>query len=439
MLSVMFRMLLVLAVLFTALTARADAQLSAHSEAELRPPLTHPLTVMAFNVWQGGGNVNGGLQKIVDAIEAAGADVVGMQESSGTAVWVAQQLGWNAYMPSTGSVALLSRFPITQVFPLTADEAGAGVRLQISANPPQDIIVWSCHLTAYPYGPYQACFDGDTVAQIIDTQTVTQLPEIQDILFAMQPQLNRADEVPVFLMGDFNTPSHLDWIPPTAAQHCGLTVSYPVTEAVLAAGLIDVYRSLYPDPLTAPGNTWSPIFSFNDDELAPEPQDRIDQIHFAGAGVTPLDASVFVVGRPAEWPAHTTNAWPSDHAAVVGKFLVQPSKGVTPPHPELTLDRMSYAVGEPIVANFSGGPGDGADWVGLYAAGEAPSVFSSTAWYYTNNSQTAGAGSGPETGSVTFDVGAGPTWPLPPGDYTAYFLCCDGYDTQAGPISFTVF
>ena len=68
MLSVMFRMLLVLAVLFTALTARADAQLSAHSEAELRPPLTHPLTVMAFNVWQGGGNVNGGLQNIVDAI-----------------------------------------------------------------------------------------------------------------------------------------------------------------------------------------------------------------------------------------------------------------------------------------------------------------------------------------------------------------------------------
>jgi endonuclease/exonuclease/phosphatase family metal-dependent hydrolase len=432
------RLLLVLAVLVVTVSSVADAQVSVQAEAELRPPRSHRLTVMAFNVWQGGGNVNNGLQKIVDAIEVAGADVVGMQESSGTAVWVAQQLGWHVYMPSTGSVAIVSRFPITQTFPLTLNGAGAGVRLQLSAHPPQDIIVWSCHLTAYPYGPYQACFDGDPVAQILASQNATQLPEIQNILLSMQFQLSQADEVPVFLMGDFNTPSHLDWIPATAAQHCGYSVSYPVTEAVLAAGMLDTYRTLHPDPLAAPGNTWSPVFSFNDGVNEPEPQDRIDQVHFAGEGVTPLNASVFVVGRPAEWPAHVNNAWPSDHAGVVAEFLVQPSKGVTPPQPVLTLDKTTYAVGEPIAATFAQGPGFASDWIGLYPVGEAPSVFSSTAWYYTDNTQTFIAGPGPDTGTVTFGAGAEPTWPLPSGEYNAYFLCCDGYDVQAGPIPFEV-
>ncbi len=403
----------------------------------LVPPV-HTLRVMSFNVWVGGGNVSGGLQKIVAAIEAADADIVGLQESNSTAVWVAQELGWHSYMPTTGSVAVISRFPITEAFPPTLNSAGVGVRLQLGTRPPQDVIVWSCHLTAYPYGPYQACFESATVQEIIDTQNGTQLPEIEDVLMAMVPELARKDEVPVFLVGDFNTPSHLDWIASTSAQHCGYVVPYPVTLATSGAGLRDTYRTLFPDPATHPGTTWSPIFSFNVDENEPEPQDRIDQVHFAGAHVEPVSASVFVVGTPLLWPNHQGNDWPSDHAAVVAEFRVQPRDGMILPQPELTLDQASYSVGEDIVASFARGPGNARDWIGVYPADEAPALFSSTAWFYTNNSQSAGNGNGPLQGDVTFDATSAPTWPLSPGSYNAYFLCCDGYAVAAGPVPFVI-
>ncbi|MAB78322.1 MAG: hypothetical protein CMJ89_03110 [Planctomycetes bacterium] len=443
--AAMFAATRILPVLVTSLASIAAAQTTApHRPTTPLPrlsggnPLVHELRVMSFNVWVGGANVNGGLQKIVDAIVAADADVVGIQESSATAVWVAQELGWYSYMPSTGSVAVVSRFPITETFPLTLNGAGTGVRLQLNANPPQDVIFWSCHLTADPYGPYQACFDGATTQVIIDTQNVTQLPEIQDVLFAMAPQLVQKDQVPLIIVGDFNTPSHLDWIPGTAAQHCGYVVPYPVTLAMQTVGLLDAYRTLFPDPAADPANTWSTIFPFNDDVNQPEPQDRIDQVHFAGSGVEPLDAAVFVVGNPADWPNHASNAWPSDHAGVVVDFAVRPTDGAPLPLPSLTLDGSTFAVGEEIGATFARGPGNARDWIGIYPITEAPGLFSSTAWYYTNNTQNAGAGSGPNQGTVTFGAGSAPTWPLPPGQYNAYFLCCDGYAVSAGPVAFEV-
>jgi hypothetical protein len=321
---------------------------------------------------------------------------------------------------------------------LTLNGAGVGVRLQLGTQPPQDVIVWSSHLTAFPYGPYQACFDAATVDWIIATQNGTQLPEMLDILQSMAPWIAGADEVPVFLVGDFNTPSHLDWIASTATEHCGYVVPYPVTLATSTAGLQDAYRTLFPDPSTHPGTTWSPLFAFNVDENEPEPQDRIDQVHFAGAHVEPASVSVFVVGSPALWPNHAGNEWPSDHAAVVAEFSVQPKDGALLPQPELTLDQASYAPGEEIVASFERGPGNARDWIGLYPADEAPGLFSSTAWFYTNNSQSAGNGSGPVQGDVTFGATSAPTWPLPPGACNAYFLCCDGYAVAAGPVPFEI-
>ena len=172
-------------------------------------PVTE-LRTLTFNVWVGGNNVTNGLDKIIEAIETSGADVVAMQESNGAAAQAAQRLGWSSYQPAS-SVAILSRYPITQTFPPTLNNAGAGARIQLSADPPQDVILWSSHLTAYPYGPYQACFDGVSVSRIIRTQRRVQLKEMNSILDALSPFLADADNIPVFLLGDFNTPSHLDW------------------------------------------------------------------------------------------------------------------------------------------------------------------------------------------------------------------------------------
>ena len=41
-------------------------------------------------------------------------------------------------------------------------------------------------------------------------------------------------------------------------------------------------------------------------------------------------------------------------------------------------------------------------------------------------------------GQVLFDGRSAPVWPLPQGDYKAFFLCCDGYAILDGPIAFTI-
>lgn len=416
-----------------ALAAAAPAQ------SEFSPlPREVPLRVMTFNVWHGGGEVAGGRDKIVDAILAAGADLVGMQETNGVAAYVAQRLGWYAYMPDTTSLSILSRHPIVERFPLTLHDAGLGARLRVREQPLGDVVFWVCHLDYDPYGPYQACFEGRSTSYIVNQQNQNQTAEVDDILAAMAPELADADRVPVFLVGDFNTPSHLDWTAATAATHCGYQIAWPATVAVAAAGFQDSYRLLHPDPLLDPAATWSPIFPWNSAYQRPEPQDRIDLVHFAGRGARVRNSTVFVLGTPQAYPNHAGNAWPSDHAAVVSEFRVRPRTGAAAPLPGLALDRASYRSGEPITATFANGPGNARDWLGFYPAGNAPQLNAATTWAYTNGSRSAGTGTGPSSGSVRFAAGSGPAWPLPPGDYYAYFLCCDAWDPLGLPVRFTV-
>ena len=331
--------------------------------------------MMSFNVWVGGSNVAQGPTKVRDAILQAGADIVAMQESNGLAAQLAAQLGWHSVQPA-GSVAVLSRYPIVATLGVALHSAGVGVRVRLNASPPQDVIVWSAHLTPYPYGPYQACLDGASTTRILRDQRRTQLPEADDMLRLMAPQLADADNIPVFLLGDFNTPSHLDWTPATADLHCGYSIAWPVTVALQNAGLIDAYRERHPDPRQAPGNTWSPVYQtlvYPDGK--PEPQDRIDMVHYAGAGVTVDSAERFVIGTPQQHPNHTQNQWPSDHAAVLVDVTLEPGGGGPPvPQPTLALDRTSYARGQAIVASFGNGPGNSKDWIGIYRSSDPPPV-----------------------------------------------------------------
>jgi len=415
-------------------------------EAVARPPggggSPVTLRVMTFNVWITATQVDDGYEKTLAAILDSGADIVGMQETGGSlATALALDLGWFAFQ-GPGSVALLSRFPISELFGPTSSDAGLGARVRVNSSPVQDVIVWVCHLTAFPYGPYSACLDGLPTSQVLNDETQSgRVQEISKILQDMAPLIADADSIPVFLMGDFNTPSHLDWTPAASALHCGYTIDWPVTRRVEQAGLVDSYRSLHPDPVADPGNTWSPIFEmFTYPDGKPEPQDRIDMIHSAGAGAIPVDSTVFVIEPIAQFPDVAGNEWPSDHAAVVSTFEVALGGGEDLPLPTLDLDDRNYRSGDPIVATFGDGPGNPTDWIGLYRETDtpgAPSVQAVT-WWYTNNSQAVHGQSGPASGQVIFDEGSAPLWPLPGGSYRAFFLCCDGYTVLAGPVSFRV-
>ena len=95
-----------------------------------------------------------------------------------------------------------------------------------------------------------------------------------------------------------------------------------MTEAVAAAGFQDAYRSTHPDPVAAPGITWT--FGTPFPRLAPDVAvDRIDMVH-ASAGIQVLDSGI--AGPPGTpdvtWPV---DPYPSDHRAVAATVRLTPA------------------------------------------------------------------------------------------------------------------
>jgi hypothetical protein len=86
----------------------------------------------------------------------------------------------------------------------------------------------------------------------------------------------------------------------------------------------------------------------------------------------------------------------------------------------LQTDRSLYNITKPITVTFSNGPGNAADWIGIYKIGDVPGTNESTDWLYVNGTQSATVGI--SAGSVTFPAGLGTK-----GKYWVAFLENDGY------------
>ena len=111
--------------------------------------------------------------------------------------------------------------------------------------------------------------------------------------------------------------------------------------------------------------------------------------------------------------------------------------------PRLMLNKIVYNLAEEIAASFYNGPGDAADWIGIYdESAPAPSDDNrSLLWYYTDNQgwDTRGPGPGPRNGTVVFGPGSRGLrqWPLPAGRYKAIFIS-DPHIVLAEPAYFQV-
>ena len=150
----------------------------------------------------------------------------------------------------------------------------------------------------------------------------------------------------------------------------------------------------------------------------------------AGPVEPPVDAPVDSrTDPPGDVPADIPSERPAD--APSGTTL-EVNKGV-------------YSVGEAIIVSFASGPGDAADWIGIYNETAAPPSDASRSllWYYTDNkgwaTRTAGRDAGPRTGSVTFSTGSmgSSQWPLPAGGYKAFFLSSP-YTQLCPPVFFQI-
>lgn len=286
-------------------------------------------TLMSYNVWKGWSQVDDGFRKGIASIRESGADIVGLQEASPElASRIAKELGWHCTGKADGSAQLVSRFPIVESYGM---ERLTGAKIRISDQPERDIVVFNCHLDYLDYGPYAAAKTGATAASVLEEeQKSAREPQLRAMLEKMRPFFPTSGGAPVFLTGDFNGPSHLDWTDACAASHGNVgSVAWPASSLVIGAGFSDSFRTAHPDPLADPGNTWSAIHKQT------EPQDRIDFTYHMGSGVKVTKSTTFSTAVEATVGPWTTsavteavkkNTWPSDHLAVVTVYALPPGK-----------------------------------------------------------------------------------------------------------------
>lgn len=283
------------------------------------------LRVMSFNVWYGGEQVS--LAKVGEAIRAADADIVGIQEADGNLDAIAEAAGMPYVDPRR---RLLSRWPIFDSGAGERSEHGASpysvtgldrdaIHAWVMVRPGKVVAVANVHLSNEPSGTGLAR-DGRPLAEVLAAEQASRVVEATPLA-----ALGRlaAEGTPVFLTGDFNTPSHHDWTEAVrrVRPEIPYAVAWPVTRLLEGAGLRDSYREAHPDPVNDPGFTWTPGTPH---PIQPpgEGRDRIDYVLAGGRTET---ISSTILGEPGGPDVDiAVSPWPSDHRAVVSTFKVIP-------------------------------------------------------------------------------------------------------------------
>jgi exodeoxyribonuclease III len=292
------------------------------------PAQAETLRVMSYNIWGGGGNEGKGIEETLAVIRAANPDIIGMQETRlemdpctadhcpatgpSVAKEIAQALGFLYYDQSAENPALWANAIISR-YPIGAPSANdLGVPLDVGG---ETVWTFNVHLDDSPYQPYQLLGIEYGAAPFFQTEAeaITSAQQTRGAaLDLLQSDIEAAkDAATIFVTGDFNEPSHLDWTKATvvAGTH-PVAVAWPSTQRLTDAGFIDTYRAIYPDPVAKPAFTWTPRYS----ETAPDDHpDRIDFVFAKGAGLVVQKAAI--VGEAGPRSDIAVMPWPSDHRA----------------------------------------------------------------------------------------------------------------------------
>ena len=210
------------------------------------------------------------------------------------------------------------------------DRLDGGIRVKMPSG--QHAYIFTLHLASNPYQPYQLLSirpkwhkHWDTPFIKTETEAIAAAKkargsEIATLLLQINSLPDK--EAPVFIVGDFNEPSHLDWTNKAAksGRH-PIKVAYPTSLAMTRAGFKDAWRTIYPDEMKNPGFTWSPMYKTDDPTTH---HDRIDFVYFKGKGVEVIDTKI--VGESKENADIVVVPYPSDHRAVVASFTLPNQK-----------------------------------------------------------------------------------------------------------------
>ena len=281
------------------------------------------LDVLVYNIEYGGGPET---DKVIRRLDA---DVVGVLESYERLPKIAERTGYPYY---NTSLQLLSKYPILE------PSGGDGLYALLEVQPGYVIPFFNVHLDYVEWGP-RALRNGASVASVIDSENRVRTSAMERPIEAMTKLID--DGYPLFLTGDFNQPSSLDYTADTVGTREGIEepVPWPVSEELLELGFRDSYREIHPDPVEDPGITH-------------RSGERIDYVYAAGPSTT-LDSKL--VGEPGGEDVDIEAApWTSDHRAVLSSFEVTPVAMPT----LIAVDARLRTVGDEITVTYNV-PGSG--------------------------------------------------------------------------------
>lgn len=314
-------------------------------------------TVLQWNIWQEGTMVPGGYEAIVKEIVRLKPDFVTFSEVRNyhqtrfcdRIVQSLKEEGETYYSFYSYDSGLLSRHPITDsltVFP-EKDDHGSIYKM-VSHIHGHRVAVYTAHLDYLNDAYYNVRgYDGSTWEEIPIPQTVLEVLKVNDAslrddairAFIAEAKKDIAEGTMVILGGDFNEPSHLDWIRETKDlyDHNGLIIPWTVPLMLDNAGFVDAYRTLYPDVLNYPGFTFpadNPLIPVEKLTWTPksDERDRIDYVfYYPYPGLTLKDAVIFgpqgSIVRSQRVAEETKDSfllpldvWPTDHKGVLVTF-----------------------------------------------------------------------------------------------------------------------
>lgn len=316
--------------------------------------------VLQWNIWQEGTVVPGGYEAIVKEIVRLQPDFVTFSEVRNYSntrfcdriVKSLAEQGATYYSFYSDDTGLLSRYPIedsTVVFPLNNDH-GTIHRLVAKVHG-QEFAVYTAHLDYLSDAYYNVRgYHGSTWRKIPIPKTVAEVLEFNDASLrddAIREFLKHSKEDiaagrVVLLGGDFNEPSHLDWIRETKDlyDHNGFIIPWTVTLELDNAGFVDTYRTLYPDVLDYPGFTFpadNPLMEVNRLTWTPDAdeRDRIDYVFYYPHPRLQLKSAVIfgpsgsiayskrVESESKDRFLTPMGVWPTDHKGLLVKFRLK--------------------------------------------------------------------------------------------------------------------
>lgn len=303
------------------------------------------LKVMAWNIW-GGKNlsdaykINGvtARQRVVDILKDSDADIICMQETYGSAAFIAQELDYHYYTSgSEANLCIFSRYPLSDM------SSDSFVKATVTLPSGKSVRVHNIHLSSGGAHIQRLRDPSYTDAALVKADLDYRYNSINNYLTSasITAELANADTVPVIFAGDFNWVSYLDYTAETKAAglNYGRILPIPTSLAMADHGLADTYRICHPvvteDTL---GYTWvttGPEWRYDSASdsfvpATPEHSDvdyrgfysRIDYIYSKGITLKPTTSRTIIHHRSNSVTSFPY--FPSDHAAVLTTFTLTP-------------------------------------------------------------------------------------------------------------------